>query len=150
LVQAAGLEEIEERDLDLASRLKQSLGETPGVNVLSPHGAGQFFGPGQLCHRWHGACRRGYPVMGAAPYRGPSRGLSPGHPRRPALFQYRGRSGAGGGGGQAHGLKPIVGSGPKRRLLGRSALATSGRCRCGGRTKPRGTLWRTAGTAPRP
>ena len=35
-VQAAGVKEIEERDLDLASRLKQSLGETPGVKVLSP------------------------------------------------------------------------------------------------------------------
>ena len=35
-VQAAGVEEIEERDLDLASQLKQSLGETPGVKVLSP------------------------------------------------------------------------------------------------------------------
>ena len=35
-VQEAGVEEIEERDLDLASQLKQSLGETPGVKVLSP------------------------------------------------------------------------------------------------------------------
>ena len=35
-VQAAGVKEIEERDLDLAFRLKQSLGETPGVKVLSP------------------------------------------------------------------------------------------------------------------
>ena len=35
-VQAAGVEEIEARDLDLASQLKQSLGETPGVKVLSP------------------------------------------------------------------------------------------------------------------
>ena len=35
-VRAAGMEDIEERDLDLASQLKQALGETPGVNVLSP------------------------------------------------------------------------------------------------------------------
>ena len=35
-VQAAGMDEIEARDLDLASQLKQSLGETPGVKVLSP------------------------------------------------------------------------------------------------------------------
>ena len=35
-VQGAGVKEIEERDLDLAFRLKQSLGETPGVKVLSP------------------------------------------------------------------------------------------------------------------
>ena len=34
-VQAAGVAEIEERDLDLASQLKQSLGEIPGVKVLS-------------------------------------------------------------------------------------------------------------------
>ena len=35
-VQEEGMQEIEERDLDLASQLKQSLGETPGVKVLSP------------------------------------------------------------------------------------------------------------------
>ena len=35
-VQAAGMEEIEARDVELASLLKQSLGETPGVRVLSP------------------------------------------------------------------------------------------------------------------
>ena len=35
-VQAAGVEEIEARDLDLASQLKQSFGATPGVKVLSP------------------------------------------------------------------------------------------------------------------
>ena len=35
-VQAAGMQDIEERDLDLASQLKQALGETPGVHVLSP------------------------------------------------------------------------------------------------------------------
>ena len=35
-VKAADVEEIEERDLDLASQLMQSLRETPGAQILSP------------------------------------------------------------------------------------------------------------------
>ena len=35
-VQAIGLEEIEDHNLDLAASMKQALQETPGINVLSP------------------------------------------------------------------------------------------------------------------
>ena len=63
-VQEAGVEEIEERDLDLASQLKQSLGETPGVKVLSSLERGSSSGLVSFAINGYRARRRGYPAMG--------------------------------------------------------------------------------------